>query len=50
MKARILEEKYSAQAADPNQTVMSAYQNKVLRINLPEEDATIEPLRMDFAE
>ena len=50
MKARILEEKYSAQAADPNQKVMSAYQNKVLRINLPEEDATIEPLRMDFAE
>ena len=50
MKARLLEEKYSAQAADPNQTVMSAYQNKVLRINLPEEDATIEPLRMDFAE
>ena len=50
MKARILEEKYNAQAADPNQTVMSAYQNKVLRINLPEEDATIEPLRMDFAD
>ena len=50
MKARILEEKYSAQAADPNQNVMSGYQNKVLRINLPEEDATIEPLRMDFAE
>lgn len=50
MKARVLEEKYNAQAADPNQTVMSAYQNKVLRINLPEEDATIEPLRMDFAE
>lgn len=50
MKARVLEEKYNAQAADPNQTVMSAYQNKVLRINLPEEDATIEPLRMDFAD
>ena len=50
MKARILEEKYSAQAADPNQNVMQAYQNKILRINLNEEDATIEPLRMDFAE
>jgi len=50
MKARVLEEKYNAQAADPNQTVMSAYQNKVLRIILPEEDATIEPLRMDFAD
>ena len=50
MKARILEEKYNAQAADPNQNVMSAYQNKVLRINLSEEDATIEPLRMDFAD
>ncbi|MBE6045710.1 MAG: aldehyde ferredoxin oxidoreductase [Clostridiales bacterium] len=50
MKARILEEKYNAQAADPNQNIMSAYQNKVLRINLAEEDATIEPLRMDFAD
>ena len=50
MKARVLTEKYNQQAADPNQTVMSAYQNKVLRINLAEEDATIEPLRMDFAE
>ena len=50
MKARILEEKYNAQAADPNQNIMQAYQNKVLRINLAEEDATIEPLRMDFAD
>ena len=50
MKARVLTEKYDLQAADPNQTVMSAYQNKVLRINLAEEDATVEPLRMDFAE
>ncbi len=47
MKARVLTEKYDLQAADPNQTVMQAYQNKVLRINLAEEDATVEPLRMD---
>lgn len=50
MKARVLTEKYNQQASDPNQTVMSAYQNKVLRINLSDEDATIEPLRMDFAD
>ena len=50
MKARILEDKYNAQAADPNQNVMPAYQNRVLRINLAEEDATVEPLRMDFAD
>ncbi|MBQ6496320.1 MAG: aldehyde ferredoxin oxidoreductase family protein [Firmicutes bacterium] len=50
MKAKILEEKYTAQAADPNQTIMSAYQNRVLRIYLDKQEAVVEPLRMDFAE
>ncbi|MDR0886469.1 MAG: aldehyde ferredoxin oxidoreductase family protein [Clostridiales Family XIII bacterium] len=30
--------------------MMYGYQNKVLRINLTDESATVEPLRMDFAE
>ena len=50
MNAKVLKEKYAQQAADPKQTVMSAYQNAVLRINLTKKEATIEPLRMDFAE
>ena len=50
MKYTILRDKYEQQAADPNQTIMSAYQNRVLRINLTEKKATVEPLRMDFAE
>ena len=50
MKAIVLEDKYAAQAADANQTVMTGYQNRVLRIDLNAQKATVEPLRMDFAE
>ena len=51
MNAKVLKEKYEAQAADPKQHVMEyGYQNQVLRINLEKKTAVIEPLRMDFAE
>lgn len=50
MKVKILKDKYAQQAADPKQNVMMGYQNAVLRINLTKQEATVEPLRMDFAE
>ena len=50
MKAKTITELYDKQAEDKNQTIMSAYQNKVLRIDLSAQEARIEPLRMDFAE
>ena len=50
MNAKVLKEKYEQQAADPKQKVMEyGYQNAVLRINLTDKTAVVEPLRMDFA-
>ena len=49
MKAIVLEDKYAAQAAS-GQMIMQAYQNRVLRVDLNKQEATVEPLRMDFAE